>query len=391
MHGIVFLLCLIAFALLALSMSRHCQVLMKQVLSLQIQRVIRILAWSTLALALLVGMISWNADIGITTWLGWLGLAGIVMVLTLTYWPNADKTETKKRPKRKAEKEIKIFALVPANTIAHIASYGRWTHWCANGFIGLVILFPLGGFTWSLANAPVQPLKREDAYQGTIKHWSYIIAEKQLGGPTPNSRGQQQKEFVIRFCETCNQEIKSISIKLGRPVNGRAINGRPINGQRDTGSQFNGRGATKSASLIIHASSDIKPANHNIKTTMADERIERKARKEINDNKDRKRLDANKTLDSKITQAKKPMKEQEHEQKHQPTSEHLKREDIFSRDQDLWLTVIDQQGEAHHQQLSLTRISPSLFQYLSDNTLNNAPSSPDHVKKFSERNRSRQD
>ena len=79
----VFLLSLAGFVALAAGMAKHAKHLLRRELPNAVSRLLRALGWLLLAAALAVGIKQWHTDVGLVTWLGWLAVAGPLLVFSL--------------------------------------------------------------------------------------------------------------------------------------------------------------------------------------------------------------------------------------------------------------------------------------------------------------------
>ena len=135
----VFLLSLAGFVALAAGMSKHAKHLLRRELPPAVSRLLRALGWLLLAAALAIGIRQWHADVGLVTWLGWLTVAGLLLVFYLPRWPWQPVTKAAKpRPE-------KPYTPVPRSS-RHVA------------LGALLLAAPLVLFTWQLITTPERPL-----------------------------------------------------------------------------------------------------------------------------------------------------------------------------------------------------------------------------------------
>ncbi|MGC4027631.1 MAG: DUF3325 family protein [Steroidobacteraceae bacterium] len=206
---LVWLCCGAGFAALALAMDRHARQVLEGGLVLRTRRLLRIAGWLLLAIALLVAMAGWRPGVGAVVWVGWLSVAGLVLVFML---PNFSR--------RRERKGRDVSA--PASP--------RTGHQPVLTFVALLV--PLAVVVGHLVVAPPAPLQREDALRGSIGPWEFVMAERDRKAPSIEAMGMPLKEFVIRFCESCDDEIRMAYLKLRKPRSLRAA-GNAFEGRRD--------------------------------------------------------------------------------------------------------------------------------------------------------------
>lgn len=215
----LFLCTLTGFVALALAMPKHSKHLLRRSLPTGSARIARVSGWILLGGALALAIFQWRFSIGSVTWLGWLSIAGIALVFALPRWP-WQPAEPQRRPKAKAGNRKR------PPMVSEPAAIG--TAKILTGII--VIALPLAVFAWQLANSGQKPLMREDALEGSIGPWTFVIAEKDLQPPEILALGVPLKQFVVRFCGRCQGEIRQASLKIRKPrsptASGNAFFGR---------------------------------------------------------------------------------------------------------------------------------------------------------------------
>lgn len=224
----VFLLSLAGFVALAAGMSKHAKHLLRRELSNAVSRLLRALGWLLLAAALAVGIKQWHTDVGLVTWLGWLTVAGLLLVFSLPRWPW--------QPITRAAKPRPETPDAPAPRSSRQVALGA-----------LLLTAPLAVFAWQLITTPEQPLLREDALHGQIGPWTFSLAEQDQHAPEIVALEVPLKTFVIRFCDACQRDIRLASLKVRQPHNPSAA-----------GNAFGGRGTEKRVEIPIPRAASIQ-------------------------------------------------------------------------------------------------------------------------------------
>lgn len=150
----------------------------------------------------MIAVRQWAFDVGLVVWLGWLSVVGVALVFYLPYWPLQGKVE--KRPARKAD------------TSEETDSAPSRQPWRQVVIAGCMVLL-LAVVAWQYLQTPVKPLLREDAYQGRIGPWDYTLVEINTDAPEVEALELGIKEFLIRFCDSCNAEIRIAYLKVREP------------------------------------------------------------------------------------------------------------------------------------------------------------------------------
>jgi hypothetical protein len=86
-------------------------------------------------------------------------------------------------------------------------------------------------FSDRLARVEPQLLLRPDAVRGSVGPWRYTLAEAQREPPEVMALEVPMKEFRLRFCDSCDLEIRQAMLKVNRPRSARA-SGMAFMGQR---------------------------------------------------------------------------------------------------------------------------------------------------------------
>lgn len=195
---------LLGFFALALASERYGEHLLGRQPSAQTQWLARIAGWGLLALALAWGIAELNAGVGIAMWLGWLTVAALALVFSFPKWPW--QPPAREKPERTPR-------LPDASTIPVPRRRRRAA--------ALLLALTGGVFAYSLAQVEPQLLKRPDAVRGKIGPWEYTLAEAHREAPELMAMDIPFKEFRIRFCESCDLEIRQVLVKVNKPRNER--------------------------------------------------------------------------------------------------------------------------------------------------------------------------
>lgn len=225
---------LAGFVALALAMERHARLVLRRELAARARLVLRAAGALSLVLALAIGVGAWRYDVGLVAWLGWLAIAGLLLVFALPRFAE--------RAERKTSAARARAATAPTPTPTPTSAARR------PAAIGAVVLFaPAAVFAWQLASVPLQPLLREDALSGSVGPWSFVFAERDRKPPRIEALGTPIKEFVIRFCESCDAQIHMAYLKMREPRSLRA-----------SGSGFEGARWDRSVGIAIPPSAKVE-------------------------------------------------------------------------------------------------------------------------------------
>jgi len=230
-HAALLLTSLAGFMALALAMPRHSQHVLRRPLPSARRHLLRLLGWLLLAAALALGMAQWRFGVGLVTWLGWLTIAGVALVFHLSWWAGQSEIPSARARKRQRDN---------AETGAAVTAVPGHAPMARTMLASLVLLLPLGGFAWQLLHVAEKPLLREDAIHGQIGPWAFSLAEKDRKPPQVVALDVPLKEFVIRFCEGCERDIRMAYLKVREPRSLRAA-----------GNAFEGQGTEKTAEIPV--------------------------------------------------------------------------------------------------------------------------------------------
>lgn len=220
---LVWLCCVAGMAALALAMERHARQVWEGGLALRTRRMLRAVGWLLLATALLVAAWQWHVGVGTVAWLGWLSVAGLALVFLLPQFSRERGREVRRSQLHRSRREpLAGNAPVPVRSSA-----GRRALLAA-----VVLIMPLAIVAWRLAITPAAPLGREDALRGNVGPWEFVFAERDRKAPHIEALDVPLKEFVIRFCDSCDDQIGMAYLKLRKPRSLRAA-GNAFEGTRD--------------------------------------------------------------------------------------------------------------------------------------------------------------
>lgn len=220
---LVFLISLTAFVFLALAVERQGEWLLHRTPSPRERLVFRCLGWPLLALALALCFMAWGWSIGAVAWLGWLNMAGMLLVFTLPWWPWAAR-----RRERASSGRARADAR-PENTYPTIGRkpVAQWVRRLAV----LVLVFAPPVFVYEAWRASPDAVMRDDAFQGQVGPWPFVLAEIDREAPEISPSGYPVKTFQIRFCDSCDDEIRTAFLKVRKPRSTRSV-GLSFGGRR---------------------------------------------------------------------------------------------------------------------------------------------------------------
>ena len=68
-----------------------------------------------------------------------------------------------------------------------------------------------------LTQQGLEPVHRSNALQGQIGPWSFALAEADEQAPVGSPAGSHRKAFQIRFCESCDSQIRRAYLHVSKP------------------------------------------------------------------------------------------------------------------------------------------------------------------------------
>ncbi|QLF92187.1 DUF3325 domain-containing protein [Pseudomonas sp. ABC1] len=214
---LILLTSLVGFVALALAMDKHAKHFLRRALSVRLSRVLRVVGWTLLALALYMNFHVRGWSVGSVAWLGWLTIAGAALVFYMPNWP---WQPVQPQPARKG-KEVKVPESPSLDGISN--------PWRRRIAVVLLLLLPVG-FAVAFVNTPLKATLRDDAYSDAIGPWEFTLAEVDHKRPQ-EAAGSFHKSFYIRFCETCDADIRAAYLKVRKPRSLRAA-GNVFSGTR---------------------------------------------------------------------------------------------------------------------------------------------------------------
>jgi len=219
-HLAILLISLAGFAALALATERHAEHLLGRLPAPQWRLLARVVGWLLLASALALGVVNMGTGVGITLWLGWLSIAALALVFAFPKWPwQPQQRVAPARPARAAKAGAAAQALPPAPP--------RTRRRIAAALLAAVPVVFLGALQFT----PVKPLLRDDALDGKAGPWTFRIAETERRVPDLVAMDIPMKSYQLRFCATCDEQIRAAYLKVNKPRSLRAA-GIVLNGVR---------------------------------------------------------------------------------------------------------------------------------------------------------------
>lgn len=219
---LVFVISLSAFTLLALAVERQGEWLLHRVPSPRERVIFRLLGWPLLFVSLALCFMAWGWSIGAVAWLGWLNMAGMLLVFVLPWWPWAAH-----KPERAAGKPGAGKAAAHEADTAKAKSASPWGRKLAI----LVLAVTPVVFVYGAWKASPDAVMRDDAFHGQVGPWSFILAEIDTDKPEISPSGFPVKTFQIRFCDSCDDEIRTAFLKVRKPRSTRSV-GLSFGGRR---------------------------------------------------------------------------------------------------------------------------------------------------------------
>lgn len=149
-HITVLTLNLAGFAGLAAAIPKYSMPILRKKLSGRQHLILRVLGSMGLAASLGYSISKWHFDVGTVTWLGWLTIAGLLLVFYLL--ASSQQAKTKSGVARSAQRNIGRACAKNKNIAPGRMRLVRI------GFTAAVLLLPIMGFTWGLLNVLNKPL-----------------------------------------------------------------------------------------------------------------------------------------------------------------------------------------------------------------------------------------
>lgn len=202
------------FLALALATERQAEHLLGRLPALRSRRLARMAGWILLSTSLAWAIGVLGLGVGITLWLGWLSIAALSWVFILPRWhPRPRAPHPARAPK--------LEELMPPAPGHHAH---RWVGGAL--LVSTIVLFLMG-----LARVESKALKGPGALQGKAGPWTFTLAEARREPPEVMEMDVPMKEFRVRFCESCDNEIRQAYLKVNKPRSANA-SGMGFVGQR---------------------------------------------------------------------------------------------------------------------------------------------------------------
>ncbi len=202
---IILLLSLVGFTALALGMDKHWKQVSRSAPSPQRRKLLRTSGWTLLTAALALCFMHWGDSIGPVAWLGGLSVAGLLLVFGLPKWPWRPPA----RPEREREERTELISL--SGRVQGM----RWRPW-QWGAAAALLAVPVV-FASQFKAVSTKPLLRDTALKGEVGPWSFTFAEASNKPPNVEAKGSLIKAYQVRFCETCDEAIRHVYLKVNKP------------------------------------------------------------------------------------------------------------------------------------------------------------------------------
>ncbi len=206
------LVCLASLVGLALHNERQGELLLRRVPTEGLRRWGCIAGWALIAAALAWGLFRWGPSIGGVAAMGWFSVIAAALVFNLHKWPEEGG--------RKGATRI----VTPDPGVVVKAMPLRRL------ILAALIVLPLG-FVVLVQSVAVKPVMREDAVQGKVGPWTFRLAEVDQAPPKLMAMGIPMKAYQLRFCQSCDADIRSAYLKVHKPRSLRGA-GLVFNGNR---------------------------------------------------------------------------------------------------------------------------------------------------------------
>lgn len=232
----VFISSLAGFICLALASDRQGEFLLHRTPSEKERRLFRLFGWPLLVLALALCWQGWGWSIGTVAWLGWLTMAGAGLSFYLPWWPWQEKKPVRTRPAavaKTAPQETEAGKTELASRGALAGKTGVTTAPATSGstartsppspgitstatswfsarnwiFASSLLAIPAAFMIYLTQQSP-EPVFSNNALQGQIGPWSFVLAETDNKAPISGPTGTHRKAFQIRFCQACDPHIR---------------------------------------------------------------------------------------------------------------------------------------------------------------------------------------
>ncbi|QKF74401.1 DUF3325 domain-containing membrane protein [Aliarcobacter faecis] len=195
-YGLVTILAIIGFLLLAITRKREGVVLLNRELQEKEKTIFKTLGSLFLIISFVFCIYLWKFSFGIVLYFGILTFAILFVIFPISYL--AYKKARVKNIVPKSKEEIKDK--VPFKKL----------------YLLFMILIPLYAI-YSLNNTPPKSVLRDDVIKDKIGEFEFVLAEHDSGEFEMADNGIAFMTFNIRFCEECDLKIDDVFITINKP------------------------------------------------------------------------------------------------------------------------------------------------------------------------------
>ncbi|WP_051236220.1 DUF3325 domain-containing protein [Ottowia thiooxydans] len=211
---------LAGFFALALATERYGVHILGRLPAPRWRQLARISGWLMLLISLAWAIAELEVGVGITLWLGWLSIAALIWVFIFPKWPWQPPARHRAARAERDPKPAQKPTIAPTGE-----SHAR--RWIALG----LLMATIAVYSVGLARMESQPLKSSGALRGTVGPWQFTFAEAHQSPPEVMEMDVPMKEYRLRFCATCDNEIRKAYLKVHKPRSAQAT-GMGFSGQR---------------------------------------------------------------------------------------------------------------------------------------------------------------
>lgn len=225
-YGLVTILAIIGFLLLAITRKREGAVLLNKELQEKEKTIFKTLGFTFLIISFVFCIYLWKFSFGSVLYFGILTFAILFVIFPISYL--AYKKDRVKNIVPKSKEEIKDK--VPFKKL----------------YLLFMIIIPLYAI-YSLNNTPPKAVLRDDVIKDKIGEFEFVLAEHDSGEFEIADNAIAFMTFNIRFCEECDLQIDDVFITINKPFS-----------QNNFGMPFGGNYWERIASVQIPFSLDEK-------------------------------------------------------------------------------------------------------------------------------------
>lgn len=204
MHASIALLSLVGFFALAFATERYGEHLLGRLPATHWRTAARIFGAVLLAGALAISIDEQGSGVGITLWFAWMCVASLILVFAFPKWPW--QPPVREKPVR-PPKEDPTAPVIP-HARRRVA--------------GMLLATTVVVFVIALWRTAPQPLLRDDAIHGELGPWTFTLAETDRDAPEVEDMDTPMKAYRIRFCDSCDADIRQVFMKVNKPHSVRA-------------------------------------------------------------------------------------------------------------------------------------------------------------------------